>query len=102
MFGGRNQRKANRQMSCWESVSDHPPRLERQMRYPVSSWEKPHNCWPLFSWGRNVQDVSGVSGRELSYSAGEGASKGRHLLDLLLVERQGLEGDEGCLGHRES
>lgn len=97
MFIGRNQRKANRQISWWESVRDHPPRMERQMRYPVSSWEKSHNCWPLFSWGSNVQDVFGVCGRELSNSAGEGASEGRLLLNLLFVER-GLVGDAGRLG----
>lgn len=38
MFGGRNQKKANRLKSWWEFVRDHPPRMERQMRYPVSSW----------------------------------------------------------------
>lgn len=43
-----------------------------------------------------------MSGRELFYSAGEGASRGRPLLDLLLMETEGLEGDGGCLGHGES
>lgn len=67
------------------------------MRYPVSSWGESHYCWPLFYWGRNVSDVSGVSGRELPFSAGEGGSKGR---DLLLVKREGLVGDAGQLGYR--
>lgn len=45
--------------------------------------------------------MSGVCGREVSSSAGEGASKGRHLLDLLFVKREGLVGDGGHLGHRD-
>lgn len=31
MFTGMNQRKANRQISYWESDRDHPPRMERQL-----------------------------------------------------------------------
>jgi len=36
--------KAIRQISWWESVTDHPTRLRRQMKYSISSCEKSHNC----------------------------------------------------------
>lgn len=42
-----------------------------------------------------------MSGKELPFSAGEGASKGRHLLELLLVKREGLVGNAGQLGYRD-
>lgn len=31
-----------------------PPRMKKQTKYSRQSWEKSHNCWPLFSWGTSI------------------------------------------------
>lgn len=107
-------RKPTGQISWWQSFTDHLTRMKLQRKYFISSWQKTHSCWPLFSWKTSTYQMSSRNTAErksrshlylmegdLPDTAGEEVTQRRCLLVLLSVNR-GLMGDVmvgGSLGH---
>lgn len=43
--------RPTRPIFCWQSVTDHPSRMKRLMKYSTNSKAKSHNLQALSSWG---------------------------------------------------
>lgn len=90
------------------AASSSPPGLLPLPRWPrvigtrLCKWNRRRWARPLAvqeSGEQAAWEVPGVCGRELPDTAGEGAEEGRHPLDLLFVNGEGLVGD-ATLGGR--
>jgi len=44
VYRQESRERLTKQISWWESVTDHPTVMNSQMKYAISSWEKSNDC----------------------------------------------------------